>query len=327
MSSSLKLLGKNFTQKSNFTLNYSFLISSKSNTGTNEDETKQNSSSKHIHSHQLSTSPSKRTKRCQESTDTQSKKKVSIERKSISKYSLQSQINSIRMNKKIAQNFYRKINFKSDFYGLNAYCPGMSDNLLKELFETKKQKIIEVDQQSPLRIQQVVISPIEVKKSKKMMEKHVLLKAIEKSIGITSRNSQMNHYSKTTTLPQGQSKGNFTQRAKRQQMNSIYKSSANNRSPAASLKLFSKTRRNISRNYPENIMKTATKTISIKTQSNFWSGNHAQSGSIEPEEVENTQKKFRKTTNFKKQTISTSVNKLPKRNLHSPQSLQSSHFH
>ena len=182
------------------------MMSSKSNTGTNEDESKQRSSSKHLHSHQLSTSPSKRTKRGQESTDTQSKNKASVERRSVSKYSLQSQINSIRSNKKICQNFYRNINFKSELYGLNAYCPGMNDHLLKQLFEAKKQKSQVVAQQSPIRDHQTVTSPVEVKKCQKKMEKHVLLKAIEKSLGYNKRQTPMKHSSKTSTfaLPQGQ---------------------------------------------------------------------------------------------------------------------------
>ena len=110
-------------------------------------------------------------------------------------------------------------------------------------------------------------------------------------------------------------------------MNSVYKRPINKQSPSPPRKLFSKTRKNISRNYPENILKAAAKTISIKTETNFWSGHHAQSGSIEPEEDRNEVQKFRKPSKLKKLAISTSVNKLPKRNFQSTQSFQRSHHH
>lgn len=67
-----------------------------------------------------SSSLNKKVTRKQTSTDANTRPKVSTERKSIRNSPFQSKINIIRDNTKGAE-FYKKVNFKPESYGINLY--------------------------------------------------------------------------------------------------------------------------------------------------------------------------------------------------------------
>ena len=86
-------------------------------------------------SHKQSTSPTKKVTMKQESTAANSRPKNSAIKTKCSS-PLQLKINTIRSkNKPSKENFYKNVNFKPEFYGLNAYCPGMNSQVLEKLLK------------------------------------------------------------------------------------------------------------------------------------------------------------------------------------------------
>lgn len=98
---------------------YSLFSSSHSSNQFDEDNTalKQN---KDDDSHRKSSTQNKKVTRKQTSTDANTRQKVSTERKSKLNSPLQSRINIIRDGTKGAE-FYKKVSFKPESYGLNLY--------------------------------------------------------------------------------------------------------------------------------------------------------------------------------------------------------------
>lgn len=95
------------------------------------------------------------------------------------------------MRKQVFQNFYNKLNFKTENYGLNVYCPGMNSKTFKNFFSVRLvNRNIKIEPNKDY-FMKTWRSPFY---SKRKTEELLLVNAINKSLSRNNLNKKQRNY-------------------------------------------------------------------------------------------------------------------------------------
>ena len=264
---------------------YSLFTSSDCSTLQNAEKAMGKRCSNMVPSKRTSNSPSRWMQSNPDATSAQSKPKMSG-CKSSSRLHLQSKLNSARDSKKAVDEFYKKVNFKPEFYGLNVYWPGMNTKFLETFFSNKGFKQNQHLQQSPHKDTYFSSGGLTEQNSNKRLSNEVrLIKAIGDTLGKSSRRSISRNKETFFTSPERGHQGNMSHRQRFSTRVPGSSRELNHRFSSTSTHFKINPKGAKTRNSHRAIFtQTGTKIMSSTITRGFYTDNkHQQSGSIEPE--------------------------------------------